>query len=160
MALGQQIFCFGEEGSCLVARRGKGSPKIFPMLFTPEVTLLSLLALLLHAGDNGCGMGRASLALCQAPQVKGHRQTKTHSEALSALSVLPKGTGKRSSSDSQAQNSPRSPAMQQGHTARDRGECAAPEVTAQRWQKQEGPAWQRPSLTGAHFLAQVLLHHL
>lgn len=92
VALGQQI-SFGEESSCLVARREKGSPKIFPMPFTPEVTLLSPLALLLHAGDNGCGMGRASLALCQASQ--GHRQTKIHSEALSALplSVSPKGTG-------------------------------------------------------------------
>lgn len=112
VALGQQIFSFGEQRSCLVARRVKGSPKIFLMPLTPEVTLLSPLALLLRAGDDGCGMERASLSLCRASQ--GHRQTKIHSEALSALSVLSKGTGKCSSSDCQAQNSPRCSAIQQG----------------------------------------------
>lgn len=70
----QQIFSFGEEESCLVAGREKGSPKIFLMPLTQEVTLLSPLALLLRAADNGCRMGRTSLSLCQASQ--GHRQTK------------------------------------------------------------------------------------
>lgn len=158
MALGQQIFSFGEEESCLIARREKGSPKIFLMPLTLEVTLLSPLALLLHAADNGCRMGRTSLSLCQASQ--GHRQTKIHSEAPSALSVLPKEL------ENAAAQIPRHRIAQDVlQSSRD----TLPGTEENVWpqsslhndgRRQEGPAWQRPSLTPAPFLAQLLLHHL